>query len=67
MNYNGALNKGVLDRFMALDISNTNKVKPRGVSSVPFPFLFPFHLHFNLVSSIIALVPNAFELERQLK
>ena len=22
-----------------------------GVSSVPFPFLFPFHLHFNLVSS----------------
>ena len=29
MNYNGALNKGVLDRFMALDISNTNKVNDR--------------------------------------
>ena len=29
-----------------------------GVSSVPFPFQVPFHSHFNLVSSIIALVPN---------
>ena len=37
------------------------------VSSVPFLFLFTFCLHFNLVSSIIPLVPNAVELERQLK
>ena len=32
---------------------------PWGVSSLPFPFWFPFHLLFNLVSSTIALVPNA--------
>ena len=38
-----------------------------GVSSVPFPFWFPFHLHFNLVSSTTALAPNAVELEWQLK
>ena len=26
-----------------------------GVSSVPFPFRFPFQLHFELVSSLLAL------------
>ena len=27
----------------------------RGVSSVPFPFRFPFQLHYKLVSSLLAL------------
>ena len=27
----------------------------RGVSSVPFPFRFPFQLHYELVSSLLAL------------
>ena len=36
-------------------------------SSVIFPFLFPFFLHFNLVSSITALGSNAAELEWQFK
>ena len=28
---------------------------PWGVSSVPFPFRFPFQLHYELVSSLLAL------------
>ena len=36
----------------------SNPAAQWGVSSVPFPFKVPFHLHFNIVSSIIALVPN---------
>ena len=30
-------------------------IKLRGVSSVPFPFRFPFQLHYELVSSLLAL------------
>ena len=31
------------------------QVQPWGVSSVPFPFRFPFQLHCELVSSLLAL------------
>ena len=33
----------------------SNDLKYRGVSSVPFPFRFPFQLHCQLVSSLLAL------------
>ena len=37
------------------------------VSSVLFPFYFPFNSHFNLVNAIIALVPKTVDVEWQLK
>ena len=52
------------------NIKNTNTQPNNGGVSYLCTFShfisFPFHLHFNLASSIIALVPNAFELEWQL-
>ena len=37
---------------------NEYLMRYRWVSFVPFPFQVPFHLHYNLVSSTMALVPN---------
>ena len=34
---------------------HVGSVRPKGVSSVPFPFRFPFQLHCELVSSLLAL------------
>ena len=36
-------------------MADYKSIKHWGVSSVPFPFRFPFQLHFELVSSLLAL------------
>ena len=36
-------------------MADYKSIKHLGVSSVPFPFRFPFQLHFKLVSSLLAL------------
>ena len=43
--------------MMSLDRKKTkiHLLRPWGVSSVPFPFRFPFQLHCELVSSLLAL------------
>ena len=40
---------------MALISFGTQTTELGGVSSVPFPFRFPFQLHCELVSSLLAL------------
>ena len=51
----------ILDKktaFLAYIHFEIHMKKSRGVSSVPFPFRFPFQLHCELVSSLLALDPT---------